>query len=537
MRDLRPGLGARVLALAALFAAETLIVTVLFELPGAPAGAGWLTRALSDADWWIAQALICFAAVFATFAYLRYRCELAAVSRQALGEPVRWTFAITHVAAMAAFGVLTTLVYGQKLPVGWLDLAETGWLISAGGAIVCAALAVLPWRLWTALVRATGWLWAYSAGAALAAVSAESAFQALWRPASSLTLSLVALFVRPFAADVIVQPAAHRIATPRFGVIVSGQCSGLEGIGLLLVFGAIWLVLFRDELRLPRALLLIPAGMAVLYLLNAMRIAALLLIGSAGAREIAKGGFHSQAGWLAFNTVLFGLVLTAQRLPWISTRPARRPPLAETADQTSAFLVPFLCVLAAGMISRAATGTFEWLYGLRLIAAIGALWTYRRSLRKLDWHADWLAPLAGAAVFAVWVALDRAKGATPMPPALAGTPALLRDGWLAARLLSAVITVPLVEELAFRGYIMRRLISPDFAAVDFRTRTWYSLAASSVAFGLMHGSRWIAGTIAGFIYGWLAGRRGRLGDAVVAHAATNTLLAIYILAFSQWRFW
>jgi exosortase/archaeosortase family protein len=40
-----------------------------------------------------------------------------------------------------------------------------------------------------------------------------------------------------------------------------------------------------------------------LFLLNAVRIAALILIGNSGARQIALGGFHLQAGWIAFNGV------------------------------------------------------------------------------------------------------------------------------------------------------------------------------------------------------------------------------------------
>jgi hypothetical protein len=32
-------------------------------------------------------------------------------------------------------------------------------------------------------------------------------------------------------------------------------------------------------------------------------------------------------------------------------------------------------------------------------------------------------------------------------------------------------------------------------------------------------------------------RRGSLGDAVVAHATTNGLLAAYVLATGAWAFW
>lgn len=124
-----------------------------------------------------------------------------------------------------------------------------------------------------------------------------------------------------------------------------------------------------------------------------------------------------------------------------------------------------------------------------------------------------------------------------MPADLARAPEALRYGWIAVRILSAAVTVPIVEELAFRGYLMRRLVSADFSAVSFRTLTWFSLAGSSLLFGLMHGHRWLAGTLAGVLYGFVMTRRGRLGDAVVAHAATNALLAAYVMGMGKWGFW
>jgi CAAX prenyl protease-like protein len=109
--------------------------------------------------------------------------------------------------------------------------------------------------------------------------------------------------------------------------------------------------------------------------------------------------------------------------------------------------------------------------------------------------------------------------------------------WIAFRVLAAVVTVPIAEELAFRGYLLRRLISADFEAVSFQAFTWFSLFASSLFFGLMHGERWLAGTLAGVLYALATMRSGRIGDAVVAHATTNLLLAAYVLVFGRWGLW
>ena len=281
--------------------------------------------------------------------------------------------------------------------------------------------------------------------------------------------------------------------------------------------------------------------MVVLFILNAVRLTALVWIGNAGAQKIAAGGFHSQAGWISFNAVAFGLSVVARRSPWFSTRTQPVEHSRSAEDATGAFLIPFLAILGVGMLARAASAGFETLYPLRLLAAGVALWIFRRSYRNCDWRFGWAAPLAGIVVFVLWFGLDRvfgpASSSSQIPTALDAMSAPGRIFWLSARVIAASITVPVAEELAFRGYLMRRLVAADFESVDPRRFTWFSLAVSSIVFGVMHGSSWLAGSAAGLIYGWLYTRSGRIGDPVIAHATTNLLLAVCVLAFRQWQFW
>ena len=69
------------------------------------------------------------------------------------------------------------------------------------------------------------------------------------------------------------------------------------------------------------------------------------------------------------------------------------------------------------------------------------------------------------------------------------------------------------------------------------TFTWLSFGLSSVLFGVLHGRLWTAGVIAGMLYAWAYQRRGKIGDAVLAHAVTNALLAIGVLLTGDWRLW
>jgi membrane protease YdiL (CAAX protease family) len=51
-------------------------------------------------------------------------------------------------------------------------------------------------------------------------------------------------------------------------------------------------------------------------------------------------------------------------------------------------------------------------------------------------------------------------------------------------------------------------------------------------------SQEIGGVIsAGILFGLAVIRRGRIGDAVVAHATANALLAAYVLAYHKWHLW
>jgi CAAX prenyl protease-like protein len=80
-------------------------------------------------------------------------------------------------------------------------------------------------------------------------------------------------------------------------------------------------------------------------------------------------------------------------------------------------------------------------------------------------------------------------------------------------------------------------MAEDFETIPLACITWFALLGSSIAFGALHGDRWISGTVAGLLYGFAAAHRGKLGDAVIAHAATNALLAVYVLFCNQWQLW
>jgi exosortase/archaeosortase family protein len=166
-----------------------------------------------------------------------------------------------------------------------------------------------------------------------------------------------------------IDPANRVIDSGRFAVSIDPVCSGLEGMGLMLAFGTVLLLLFRHEYIFPRALLLIPAGLLLSFALNIARIAGLVLIGNAGHPEAAVYGFHSQAGWITFNAAAVGIAVVSMRSRWFSRAAAERNTAVTGENPTAVYLLQYLAVILGVMLSRAVFGGFEGAYGQRLLLA------------------------------------------------------------------------------------------------------------------------------------------------------------------------
>lgn len=234
--------------------------------------------------------------------------------------------------------------------------------------------------------------------------------------------------------------------------------------------------------------------------------------------------------------------MLSRRLPLFSrtAAPTRDEP-APAADPTTAYVAPLLMIALATMITGALSeGGFDRFYAVRVLGAGAVFWCFRHQYGALRGFCSWHAVAAGSAVFAIWTALEPAPSSTAAAAAVADALARLpRAGawaWLAARCIGSVIVVPLAEELAFRGYLTRRLIANDFQAVPEGRFTGPSFLVSSLLFGLLH-QRWLAGTIAGMAYALVYYRRGKLIDAIAAHAITNLLITISVCATGEWSRW
>ena len=533
----RMSLSTRLGIVAAALLAEKFFLNFFVDFDSAQAAHG-LGAAVRIAQHWGFRFLVTLAISLSLFIYVQGRERWAEIESSASREPLRPKWVLLHVALLPVLAVISFFLYGTHEIAIPFSLVVTSWLVVALVAVAALFAGLAPSALWLAGAAKVGMLWLYAAVAAAVAASAMQWSQLLWTETAGVTFEAVRYVLAPLLPTLQANPTTRVIDSGRFAVEVSDICSGLEGMGLLLAFCGAWLVLFRKEYIFPRALLIIPAGLLLIFGLNVLRIAALVLIGDAGWPDVAVYGFHSQAGWIAFNCAAGGIAFATRRSPWFNRTAITHEAAQETENPTAAYLLPFLAILAAGMLARTLSTGFEALYVLRPIAAAVALYVYHPQLAALDWRTSWRGPAVGVAVFAIWsVASHFLQQQTAMPPELVSMPAAARAAWIAIRVAGSAVLVPIAEELAFRGYLLRRLVAADFGAVRFQSVGPWALLVSSLAFGLGHDSMWVPAIAAGLLYGTVVVRTGRLGEAVAAHATTNVLVASCVVFAGQWQLW
>jgi exosortase E/protease (VPEID-CTERM system) len=531
------GLVARLAVAGGLLALEKALLNLFVDFDSAQTAEG-LGAVVRVSQHWGFRFLVSFAIAVAVFAYLRRRPQLQEVDAEArAAPPLRPRWLLVHFALVVPLVPLSVSLYGDasRLPFG---VAVAVWLLLATLAAAALFTALAPWALWQRAARALGGLWWYAGTAAAGAALAMGSSQRLWTAMARVTFEAVYRLLGWFVPTLQIDPADRIIDTGRFAVAIDPICSGLEGMGLMLAFCTVLLLLFRQEYIFPRALLLIPAGLLLSVALNIVRIAVLVLIGNAGYTSVAVYGFHSQAGWIAFNAAAVAIAVLSLRSRWFSRAATRHSAASAGENPTAVYLLPYLAVLLAGMASRALSGGFENLYWLRLLLAGAALGYSWPRLRGVDWHFSWRGGMAGLGVFALWIVLARmVVPPEGMPGALAALSPIARTAWIIGHILASVGVIPVVEELAFRGYLMRRIRTADFESLSPRRTGPGALIVTAVVFGLCQGALWLPGMIAGVVYGLVYMRTGRLGEAVAAHATGSALIAVAVLAGSQWQLW
>ncbi|HYL17607.1 MAG TPA: exosortase E/protease, VPEID-CTERM system, partial [Burkholderiales bacterium] len=490
-----------------------------------------------DVQHWGFRFAITLGASLAVFVWIRGDAGLRQLNAAARALPLRTSLLLLHIVLVLPLMPLSHLLYGSHTVHFPFFVLVVLWSGFALAATVALCLAFAPWQLWRDASQALGVVWIYALAAAGLAACAMQWSQRLWAPTAAVTFDLVRWVLAPLLSTLRADPANLILYTDNFAIQVSELCSGLEGAGLMLAFCGAWLVYCRREFIFPRALLLIPAGLLLIFSINVLRIAALMLIGDAGLTDVAVYGFHSQAGWIAFNCAACGVAIVSRRSGWLQ-RPVPGGKAVSAENLTAAYLLPFLVVLGGRMIVLAVSGASGPWHVLPALAAALALWHYRRDFAGLAWRFSWRGVAVGLGVFVLWMFAARwLRPADAMRWGPDATSQPWSTLWVLTRILGSVVIIPVAEELAYRGYLLRRLVARDFAAVRFEGVGLWPLLVSAAVFGAAHGTMWPPAVLAGLAYGILVTRTGRIGEAVCAHVTTEGLIAAALLLGNHWALW
>jgi CAAX prenyl protease-like protein len=231
-------------------------------------------------------------------------------------------------------------------------------------------------------------------------------------------------------------------------------------------------------------------------------------------------------------------------------------------------VLPLAVYLVVGALEPTAEKPFELLgwtlnvasyptvYLLKLALTMAVLAPFWPAYRPFWRPLSPLAPLVGAVGVVVWVVLCKlsleSAILTPLglgqwvePQRSAFNPLAhwpdspaTAYGFLAIRFWGLAVVVPIIEELFLRGFVMRFVVVGDWWTVPFGTLTPAAVAVGTLAPVLTHPLNEILAVVVWFsLVTALMYKTKNIGDCIVAHAVTNLLLGIYVVASGDWFLW
>ena len=212
------------------------------------------------------------------------------------------------------------------------------------------------------------------------------------------------------------------------------------------------------------------------------------------------------------------------------------------------YIVPFGVFIAFLGIAPYLTFMGRWEFPFRVAILIAVLWLFSRDAISLR-ASNLVGSVAlGLAVFAIWIGPDLLipgyREHWLFQNSITGklhssiSQDLLADKMvLLLRCFRAIILVPIIEELFWRAWLMRWVISSDFQTVKLGAYTSKAMWITALLFASEHGPYWEVGLIAGLLYNWWMVRTKSLGDCILAHAVTNAALSFYVVQTGKWEYW
>ena len=212
-----------------------------------------------------------------------------------------------------------------------------------------------------------------------------------------------------------------------------------------------------------------------------------------------------------------------------------------------AYILPMAIFLAFTWAGATWKGIYAITYAAKVVVVAVALAVLWRHYTKISWRYWWLGLIVGVIGILQWVGMQLwlqrhvaffAPSAESFDPTKTFESPAMLYGFLAVRIIGAVLVVPVMEELFWRDFLWRQILAPnDFKLAEVGERSWSAFLIVSLAFAFVHGNWWLTSIVWALMIGGLLVYTKSLGACIIAHATTNLLLAIYVLVYRDWAFW
>jgi len=233
----------------------------------------------------------------------------------------------------------------------------------------------------------------------------------------------------------------------------------------------------------------------------------------------------------------------------VAAQPLRPPRVSDDL----AYVLPMLAFLVFVWVGGSWKSLYVPAYVARALTVpilLAVLW---RHYTKVRWNGWWLGVIVGVFGVFQWVLMQKWIEAhlghlpTLRPPKPEDVFNPWRDihagpaavwAFIAVRVAGAALVVPVMEELFWRDYLWRQILSPNnFKLAAIGEWAWAPFLGTSVFFCTVHGHWWPTAIVWGLMVASLLAYTKSIGACIVAHAVTNALLAAYVLKTHDWTFW
>jgi len=219
----------------------------------------------------------------------------------------------------------------------------------------------------------------------------------------------------------------------------------------------------------------------------------------------------------------------------------------------SPFILPFALYLVLVQISSHASSYYPLVYtvGVVMVGAATFYMVYGKGIIKI--HSN-IGPgiIVGIIGIVAWIficqlQLEQAvirflpewlqpEGRVSFNPFQSIAHPVGQWGFVVVRLLGLSVLVPLVEEIFWRGFLLRWVISPDWQDQKIGVFTMKSFLWVTFLFTLAH-PEWLAAAVYCSLLNILLYWRRDLWNCIVAHGTSNLILGVYVISSGTWELW